>query len=266
MNRTRTPRWTGIRTRARATGLVGAIVVANLLVGCESTPTTAGKLSLALDHYDAQRYSLAHQSAVEVTRMPNVTPVDREQAVYLAGLSAFQMGDMNEAELRLNAVANTNDRQLLGSSQALIGQIRLDQRRPAEAAVYFEAASRSLTGVDATHAKRYASMAHHEAGNRTAAKEWYEPASHTTANAVSGFTLQVGAFLERNRAEQAAAEASSLARGYGLGPVNIRQSSDTRGRPLFLVQFGQFPTRQAAANARASIGRLDYIVAPLSRG
>ena len=33
-------------------------------------------------------------------------------------------------------------------------------------------------------------------------------------------------------------------------------------RDLWVVQFGRFDTRQEAARVRASLGRLEYIVAP----
>lgn len=238
-----------------------------LLIGCEATPSASSRLNLALDHYEAKRYQLAQQHAMEAMRSPGTSATDRERAAYLAGLSAFRIGDMNEAELRLNGVLQSSDRILHASAQALLGQIKLDRNRPAEAATHFEAASRGLIGEDARQARRYAAIAHYEAGNLEAAERWYEPPNAAEPiPSRGGFTLQVGAFQDQRRAEQAAAETADVARGHGIGPVTVKPSIDSRGRRLYLVQFGQFPTRQAAAQARSRLGRLDYIVAPISRG
>lgn len=239
-----------------------------LIAGCESAPKTGGRLEGALQHYDSQRYNLAHQEAVEALRSTGVSAQEREQAAYVAGMSAFRMGDMDEAELRFNAVLSTSDRAMLGSAQAMMGQIRLEQNRASEAAVFFERAQLSLAGEDARQARRYAAMAKYESGDITAMQRWYDEAGRagsTGATSTSGFTLQVGAFQDRRRAEQAATDVTESTRRFGYGRVHIRQSADSRGRTLYLVQLGQFPTRQAATSARATIGRLDYIVTALPR-
>lgn len=241
------------------------IAATALQAGCESGPQASSRLSLALGHYDAQQFNLAHQHAVEVARSPSATAAEREQAAYLAGLAAFRSGDMDEAELRLSALGTASDPRLLASSQALLGQIRLAQKRPAEAAALFDAATRGLDATDARQARRYAAVAHFEAGNHVAARQRHDFASEPSTLR-GGFTLQVGAFSDPARADQAAAQAADIARRHGLEPTTIRQTTDSRGRPLFLVQFGHFPTRHAAAQARTSLGRLDYIVAPIPLG
>ncbi|MHC4948320.1 MAG: SPOR domain-containing protein, partial [Planctomycetota bacterium] len=75
------------------------------------------------------------------------------------------------------------------------------------------------------------------------------------------FTLQVGAFAEQRRARKAARDVGALARRHGYGPVRVVPTLDARGRPMYLVQFGAFGSRQSAAQARSRVGRLDFIVA-----
>jgi hypothetical protein len=71
--------------------------------------------------------------------------------------------------------------------------------------------------------------------------------------------------MERVRAEAAAEEVGRLT-GEGVKAVRIVDARDDRGRPLYLVQFGRFATRQEAAAVREALGRRSYIVAPVGEG
>lgn len=251
--------------RAMACIMSAATVV--LLGGCESTPKANG-LDRAMADYEASRYHDAHRNAVEAMRTTGAA--ERAEAAYLAGMSAYRMNNLNEADLRFRAATRSGDRELTGRAQAMLGQIRLDQGRPRDAAEYFEAAADALTGEDARQAARHAAFAHQEAGNENAARRWdrrgptVTPTSASSSEARGLFTLQVGAFTERQRAEQAAMLAESFAQRAGDDQVRIVPSTDRRGRRLYFVQFGSFETRSSAAAARDRIGRLDYIVAPMA--
>ncbi len=242
--------------------LLGCVAMAAtlLIAGCESAPKARGRLDPAIAHYEAQRWDLAHERAMEVVRAPGVSVDDREQAGYLAGLAAFRAGNHSEAELRLQPLTAANNRNLRASAQAVMGQIRLEQNRYVEAAGLFESAASGLDGHDAQQAHRFAAIAHEQSGNLRAAEAARTAAERSGTVMRSGFTLQVGAFSERRRAERAAADAQSIATARGFGTVAVRPTFDSRGRALYLVQFGQFPTRQAAARAKEVIGRLEYIV------
>ena len=76
------------------------------------------------------------------------------------------------------------------------------------------------------------------------------------------FSLQVGNFLERENATRAAIQARDIAANHRLGPVRTIPGRDHVGRRRYVVQFGHFNSRGAAASARKRMGRLDYIVAP----
>jgi cell division protein FtsN len=77
-----------------------------------------------------------------------------------------------------------------------------------------------------------------------------------------GFALQVGAFKDRQHAQQAATDAQKISQDNGLGGVRIVAAGDSFGQTLHLVQLGHFESRAAAAAARQRIGKLQYIVAP----
>ena len=147
------------------------------------------------------------------------------------------------------------------------------QPQPQDAAELFKAAAGALGDEDARQAAHYAALAYEQAGDPVAAETWAavsaglarrgRASGHRTGlgePAGAGFVLQVGAFRDRDRARRAAGDAAVLTRRHGHGPVRIVPSAEARGRPLYLVQFGRFPTRSAAANARAQLGRLQYIV------
>lgn len=267
-----------MRTRSRLiTTILSALMLlpAGLLpTGCESTETVSSLGQARID-YDARRYEAAHQQAV--LAVGESTGAERHDASYLAGLSAYKLGDMTEAESRFLAAIHSPDPHTAGSAKAMLGLIRLKQGRHHEAARLFKEAASVLSGNDARQAAQHAAVAYEAAGNVTAAETWMAIASEadlgggvTTIavpddDAYTEFALQVGAFRDRWRARQAADDAELLARPRSLGPVRVIPQLDDRGRELFVVQIGRFATRQEATRVRQDLGRLEYIVTAAAR-
>ncbi len=261
----------------RTIGIVLALVLAAVVIGLSGCGggggAKAGGMKQAVDDYNARRYSEAKQQAVAIQDQSESG--NREDAAYLAGLSAYQLGDVNEAERRLLTAAKSNNPETAAKAKAMLGQIRMDQRRPRDAAGYFADAHPDLAGDDAKKCAYNAAVAYQQAGDATAARRWaVESGQRVGAASVSGnrnavasgagkasFTLQVGAFREEARARQAAEEAEKLASREGLGAVRTLVRKDGKGETTYLVQFGSFATRAAAAAARTKIGKLQYIVA-----
>lgn len=246
-------------SRISAACLLAAVALG--LCGCETTPRTS-PLNQALSAYATHQYGTAHHYAVLAMRSGSER--QRDQATYLAGLCAYLLEDLDEAELRLTAASRSSDRRAAGSAKAMLGQVRLDQNRAEDAARLFEEAAQQLTGADAVEAARFAALAHEYSGNQAAVDRWAAGSTSRPSSSSAGFALQVGAFHDRQRASSAADAAATVAERNGLGPVNVISSSDSRGRPLYVVQFGSFASRTSAAQTRAQLGRLDYIVAPRS--
>jgi tetratricopeptide (TPR) repeat protein len=221
----------------------------------------SSSLAGAVADYEAQRYSEAFTAAKWQSSSTN--PQTRAEAAYLAGLSAYKLGNNDDAERYLLAACTARDASVAARANAMLGVIRLDQNREREAIVLLEKAQPNLTGRDAAEAANQLARAHRMAGTTSSAPA---PSSTFTHDRVSGelFALQVGAFRSRQHAESAAAMASRQADRHGLGPMRIVPSRDDRGQTLYLVQFGSFPTRSAAATTRSRLGKLDYIVAPLA--
>ncbi len=224
------------------------MLLLTFLPGCATTQTT-GSYDRALAAFQSHRYSTSHDHAVRAMRQSSGQR--RDEATYLAGLSAYLLGDIDEAELRLSAASRSSEAQVAANAKAMLGQVRMDQNRNDEAVRLFREAASGLNAGDAQQAERYATLA---GGGSQSATQWASASS-------SGFSLQVGAFQDQRRAAEAAEDAERVIAGEGLGPVRIIPTRDARGRTLYLVQFGRFDTRSAAAQARAQIGRLDYFVA-----
>ena len=238
--------------------------------GCKSAPAT-GSLNSALVDYQAKRYRMAQQRAAVISRQSR--GLIRDQAAYLAGLSAYRLGDLYQAQRQLTTAAESPDRATAGKAKAVLGLVRSDQHRPREAAALLAEASEALTGEDSRQAAYQASMAYQLAGDETAADTWQRIANAaqargqqvlamSTGGSAGRFSLQAGAFRQRKHADNAARNVAQIAQQHGLGGIRIIESRDERGRILYLVQFGQFQTRSAASNARRLVGRLEVIVAP----
>lgn len=243
--------------------------------GCASSPRMT--LDQAVADFNAQRYAQAHEKAKSLSDRPSAP--NRHDAAYIAGMSAFQLGMIEEADRQLQIAINSSNAHTSAQAKAVLGQIRLDQRRSRDAAELLCDASNSLDGEDKLKAAANASLAYQQMGDVDSARAWRMKAQGQTPQPIhassssstlptvesapgsQGFTLQVGAFQEKKRAENAAKEALKLAQREGWGQVRIVPRRDSRGKATYLVQFGTFATRESAAAARARIGRLDYIVA-----
>jgi septal ring-binding cell division protein DamX len=234
-----------------------------------------GDLGSAIVDYNSGDYENAHSKSLAAMRdaASEGDATARDQASYVAGLSAYRMRQFDEAETRLLSASHSSDSDVQGRSKAMLGLIRVEQNRPASAGEYFRDAATHLEGNDASEARYQASIAFEEAGNPAAADTVSRaPTSTSTASAASAgapsglFAIQVGAFENLANAQSAANDARALASREGFGEVRIIPRRDSRSRTLYVVQFGSFSSRTAAESARREIGRLNYIVAPLSRG
>lgn len=248
------------------------IVLAVVLAACDGAPRITGIKGVTAD-YEAGRFAEAHHRAVGLMRRGS--QADREEAAYLAGLSAFRLKDLDEAERRLMTAVTSTNPLIVGRSKATLGLIRMEQHRPSDAAAYFLGASLLLEGREAAEAATFAGGAYREAGQFDKAEAQFRLASTLYRSGRSAsdrgqaettlFAIQVGAFEILKNARIAQREAQVIARRHELGDVKIVAQTDTRARTLYMVQFGAFSTRSAAERMRAEIGRLDYIVTSVVR-
>ena len=254
------------RCAPRAVAAVVAAIAPLALAGCTTTAPGFVTLESALGDYHAQRFSRAQEQAdaVSVGRDGSL----RGRAEYLAGLSAYKLGNHDEARRRLAAAVVTLHGEEAARARAALGLVELARDRPAPAAEDFAAAWPGLSGEDARQAALFAAHAYEQAGDEAAAAEWTRarPDQPSPSAPDSGFTIQVGAFRERLRAERAAVDAAQITHDMGLAPVRIVTRNDQRGGVLYVVQMGSFGTRTEASTVRQRVGKLQYIVSARSPG
>lgn len=229
--------------------LIWILAATILLAGCQSSPSAA-TLDGALKAYDSGQFDTAKRQSVALAQTTQA--IDRDRAIYLAGLAAYRMGQDDQAETYLSGAATSPDNETAGKAMATLAMIRLHQHRPHQAAELFEHAAQRLEGAD-----------QRQSTNRAADARARAAIAGGGGGGVYGqFALQVGAFRDRTSAQRVAEETGDLTRGQGLGPARIVSRSDPRFDTLYVVQVGSFATRSAADAARTRLGRLEYRVSP----
>jgi len=238
-----------LRKARQALAFTSASLCVTLLAVAGCGPTgQAGTMSTALGAYNAQRYAEAHEQASGV--MNRSVGIERERAAYLAGISAYQAGDAPGAESALSAAAMSSDPQVAGDAKAMLGQLRLDQRRSREAATCFADASRLLQGEDARQAAWHAGLAYRQAGDEPAAKRWldmassakFDPAAALSATSVArqAAASPVSVALTLHFARQQSAPAPVVA-AVKDSPAAARPPSAPAGSGVVLVKSPDDP-------------------------
>lgn len=225
-----------------------------LLSACGS-PQAARDLDQAMDLYGRGSYAEALTEAEAAAASGQGTVKD--QANYIAGLSAYRLGELDRAEQALNQAARSTNRETAGSAYAMLGTLRYESRRYSEAAEAFRSASELLSGEEAAEAARQATAASDAAHGKPPANLPHGMRRATADSATGTWTIQLGAFRDRSNADSAANDVRGTASKHGLGQVSVVPTRDAAGKPVYAVRVGSFATRRAADDARRALGRLD---------
>ncbi|MFO0894803.1 MAG: SPOR domain-containing protein [Phycisphaerales bacterium] len=265
--------------------LVFALLGLLLAAGCNTTPKPPSDSSLqssrvgvpaeldeAVAAYRAGSYRDAFERARTVGRQAS-TPMLREQAAWVAGLSAYQSGDLNEAERQFMIGERSTDRQLAGECKVMLGDIRVRQNRMRDASDCYRAAASLLEGEDRRKALANADLAMAQAqsgrggsavpsggGSGAGAATAGGSTDVAAAGETGSFTLQAGAYGSESNARKRASEIAATTRSAGLGDPRVVSTRDSKGRPLWAVQVGSFPSRKGADDARTRVASLGLVV------
>lgn len=220
-----------------------------LLHAC--APKQANSLDSAIRDYDASRYQQAYDSA-RLTRL-RASGLEREEAAYVAGLSAMKMDRPVTARELLQEASASSNRQLAGTSGVTLGTLLLEDGEPFAAARAFDKASERLTGSDALKARRAAASAYKSAGRNDIAEARLSGTPAPSPAGMGSFTIQGGAFHDRDRATARAKELSTAARRTSLGTARVIPAR-VKGKSGFLVQIGSYDTRSDAESVRRMLG------------
>ena len=127
---------------------MAVLAVANS-TACQSAQPD--RLDGAITSYEAKNWkqSLEQSSAVQ----NESSGIVRDQAAFLAGLSAYQLGNYSEAQTRFQISEQSMDAQTAGDSKVMLGDLMVHQKRYGDAANYYDAAADKLSGNSSRRAK-----------------------------------------------------------------------------------------------------------------
>ncbi len=262
------------RTRARtiarrAVTLTALIAVCVGLAACASSPRASGRMAEVYAAYERADYAAAYRTAHSLADGPPAGT--RDEAAYMAGLSAARLGRLQSAEQYLRRAARSGDRAMAADALAELGLLYAAAGRYQQAADAFEQAAPQLVGEARANAYFHAGAARQKLGHTSQARSNFTLArNHSGDNtlkqrvndelATTGFTLQIGFFTDAANAQRAAQQVSARAVASRLGPPRLVPATDAQGRSGYLVQVGQFSSYASALSARNTLGAASFIV------
>lgn len=220
-----------------------------LLSAC--APKGSNSIDSAIRDYEAARYKQAYDTAWLARRASS--GLKRQEAAYVAGISAMKMDRPVTARQLLEEAAATSNRQLAGTSGVTLATLLLEDGEPLAAAQAFDRAADQLTGSDALKARQAAAAAYKTAGRPDIAQSRMSGSPSPSPMVSGAFTIQGGAFHDKVRATARAKELSNAARLTSLGTARIVPAR-VKGKPGFLVQIGSYDTRTDAESMRRVLG------------
>jgi tetratricopeptide (TPR) repeat protein len=243
----------------------GFVLVVAVMVGCapkEPPPTIVD----AVNAYRGGQYEAAYEQSAKLAHGAGST----DQAIYMAGMSAYRLGRDDEALRHLGKLTDHKDDGMAGPANATIGLIMAKRGQHDRALRYFEQAVPRLKGNDQAQAQYHMGLTLQRLGKWAQARPPLILAASNATDAdlkaaaehrvrTAGFTLQFGAFRVQKSAQEQARNVSPLTQRAGIGPARV-VSQQHRGHTLYHVQAGTFGTHEAALHARQRLNRPDVSV------
>ena len=125
-------------------------------VACDSQPK-AGNLSSAVSRYEEGRYAVALSESQNLVRSDD--RATSTQGALIAAMSSYKLGNMDQAQRFATQASSAQDRNVSGGALVLLGDIKLTQQHPKDAAVFYSQAAGKLSGSDAVRARDCAERA-----------------------------------------------------------------------------------------------------------
>lgn len=256
-------------------GMILAAAILGLLGGCASSPAASpsptaarGRVSGYQAAYEQGDYQTAYHSAARAAGTPGA---DRDLAAFIAGLCAQKLNDLPAAQRYLRQAAASRDPLLAADALASLGMVHHAMNRFDEAARELTQAASRLTGQEQAKAYFFAGIAQQKLGRWAQARTSLLLARHAASDphliqmideklAVTGFTIQLGAYSNLANAQRLANQVAATASHLRIGPVRLVPGPNQ----LTLVQVGQFSSFEAARAARDRLGQPSALIAPLA--
>ncbi|GAB5495314.1 MAG: hypothetical protein Phyf2KO_03940 [Phycisphaerales bacterium] len=224
-----------------------AVLALPTLGGCQTGRGTSSVTPSYVTHYRAGDYGKAYQAAKAFP----TTHHGSERLI--AGMALAAQGNDREAKTWLQPLMHASDREIRGRAQATMGLILAKERSHQEAAQHLNNASNDLSGPLKRWAAHYGAEQYAKAGDNLRAGRMRSVANLrgpvTGASSPAGdFTVQLGSFSSRSRAQSRVRDAApaAVSAGYEKPRVEMTMSGS---RPLYAVRVGQFQSPEAAKAA-----------------
>jgi len=261
-----------IRALRRPTGpwLWLAVMLVPLLVGCGGPTRTDTQRNAAASYEQGQYERALRQAEIEARRASGLR---RDEAYYLAGLSAYRLGRGEQAIDHLARATRSRDDTLAAEAHATLGLIHAGRRNDTTARRHLQAAVDDLRGPDRAQVHYQLGRIDQRAGRWASARSHLSIALSLSDDAhfrrvirqhmaAEGFTLQFGAYSDRARARRQAADLRRTAQRLRTAYPEVVPSVTESGRTLYLVQMGRFTTEAQARRAAERSGEDDVFVVP----
>ncbi len=242
------------RMKPQALFALSLLALSLLSAGCESQPPSPA-LHAAYNAYHRGNYSESYGNAKAVAD----ASIENGDAAYLAGLSAYQLKQSGEAERYLLQATRAANLKTSGDAHAMLGRIYAEQGRHERAVENYAIAASRLSGDERANALLFLAQSQQHLGQWPQAGANLNLARQATQNpevlqriaqqqAVTGWTLQVGAYTTEINAQRAAQDLATKTSKMSVGSPRLVPAVDSGGKRLILVQVGTF-TNQAGASA-----------------
>lgn len=249
------------------------LLVAGSITGC-ATLSDSPQLKQASAAYRQGNYQRSYALASSLARGDFGSGADR--AAYLAGLSAEHLGHSDDAGFYLRQAARSDNKPLAGDAAAALGLLYAKEGRYQASVNALRQAANQLRGENQAHAYFYEAVSQQKLGFWAQARVNLVIARSKTNSAtlrrqidqqlaVTGYTVQTGAFADRAHAKKAAQTLAKEAENLQIGLPRLVSSTSPSGDHLTLVQIGQFSSFDSANHARHELRDDQAIVVPLAQ-
>lgn len=216
--------------------------------GCRASHSHSALTSPAyISLYRSGQYAEAFEAAKGVPTSAS----GRERLI--AGMALEALDRDAEARQWLEPISRSADRQIRGRANATLGLILAKEGKHAEAAALLDRATADLSGPMKGWAAWYGAREYDEIGDsrgarRLSALSQLRGGLSVTVPHPGDFTLQLGSFTSRSRAQSRARATIQAARSAGLETPRV-ELTVAGGRTLYAVRVGPFATKGAAMAA-----------------
>ncbi len=202
------------------------LVLLTILFGCNSTQKTSINRSIC-DYRNGQWLQSERWAKKSIKAGKDIA-----KAQYMIGLCEFRRLHIDDAKKWFQKATQSSDTEVHGKATAMLGIIASNRGEIDDAEASFAIASLELHGENQL-----------ESALRSSSGTTYMLSENS-------FTLQFGAYRNKENANVAIDRISPSLAKAGIHSAWIADDTDRSGRTLYLVQAGHFATRKTASSVR----------------